>query len=310
MRTGHCCHHPAQLPPFPGHHPLGAVPHPSVSQGPPPPPHAVTKGNASQTPVATQMPLATQMPALKRRRAKGGGGAHAGHASHVLALPKQGTPTAWTPQALQAATFNSTQARFSDIRSAFGAGYDFGPKALRDLHNPKRNLFHLHGPGMKGDKRVLDPDAPESLLYRREPNGGWTLVGVMYKAGARDGSPTVGTLGFFHRHVGNRLEATEPGTGGMMHVWFTPKLRNAFSPHAPQEIKAGIAPAIAPAPVQPSMTAGSWPMSAVAGTDARLGAAGFFPQVASPWASDPWASLRMQAARAADWLGGGFGWNW
>lgn len=168
-----------------------------------------------------------------------------GHGNHN-SMPVNGTMSAWQPAELQRATIDANRERYADIDTAINAGYRFHKKSQQNLADPSKTMFHLKLITAKSDGSVLDPNTPEHVIYRREPGGKFTLVGVMYETGRNDGSPVVGDLGRFHRHVGGKLIASEPGKGGMMHVWFSSRLNEAYSPHAPAEIKRGAPPTMSP----------------------------------------------------------------
>jgi hypothetical protein len=130
------------------------------------------------------------------------------------------TTAAAAPHPLVAATRSAT-ARFRDYDAAVAAGYRPSRRAgPAPTHHPNRGLMR--------DGRVLDPDAPESLVYWNAPNGRKVFVGVVYKAGPHEPTPVPdGALGMWHTHTGPDGARCHPGhdpacpddTTKMMHVF-------------------------------------------------------------------------------------------
>jgi len=162
-------------------------------------------------------------------------------------------PTASASTAQRAAAadlLNRTEAataQYSDVAKAKAAGYDLqaglarkekkSPRvaaqlkridsgaAMSDAHMP---MLHVGNKAKKADGKVLDPNAPETLMYSYEGHGTWKLIGVMYTATESypHAPPDPGgaiTRWHYHDKSGAR--------GLMMHVFFVPgnDLAHAFA---------------------------------------------------------------------------------
>lgn len=138
-------------------------------------------------------------------------------------------------------------APYRDLAAAKAAGYDLAASlARREKLDPrladrikqidaagapagaKMPMLHVGNAALRGDGRVLDPSAPESLMYTYDKPGTWTLIGVMYvatesypQAPPDPGGPI--TRWHYHDDAGAR--------GLMMHVFFVPgnDLARAFA---------------------------------------------------------------------------------
>lgn len=78
-------------------------------------------------------------------------------------------------------------------------------------------MLHVPNASFMTDGKLLDPNAPETLMYGYQGNGRWTVVGVMYRANeAYPAAPAVpgGPITRWHYHRG------QPGL--MMHLFFAP----------------------------------------------------------------------------------------
>jgi hypothetical protein len=115
-----------------------------------------------------------------------------------------------------------------------------------------RSVHYLHAEHhvYSHDRRYLDPQRPEALIYANVPGHPLLLVGAMFSMprGVRGPTPG-GPITRWHTHrVCARGEARglaprpdgscPPGTTArqgseMLHVWFTRDLRSAFAIHAP-----------------------------------------------------------------------------
>ncbi len=91
-------------------------------------------------------------------------------------------------------------AQYSDLDRAKAAGYDVqADLAKKEKESPgeaaklqgidagkqtdgKMPMLHVGNKANKADGKVLDPSAPETLMYGYQGQGHWTLVGVMYTA--------------------------------------------------------------------------------------------------------------------------------
>lgn len=129
-------------------------------------------------------------------------------------------------------------AKYSDLATAKAAGFDLQASlAMSEKKHPGEAarlqradmsqqtpdgpmpMLHVGNAGNRRDGKVLDPNAPETLMYRYDGQGRWTLVGVMYTA--NESYPQAppdpgGPITRWHYHDqsgGDRL---------MMHVFFVP----------------------------------------------------------------------------------------
>lgn len=130
-------------------------------------------------------------------------------------------------------------AKWSDPNAAKAAGYDLqaslarhnrtkGPALTRQMERidagtarPGAPMPMLHVPSRaaRTDGKLLDPDAPETLMYGYTGHGAWKLMGVMYTANEAYPQPPPdpgGPITRWHYH---------PNAGGqslMMHIFFVP----------------------------------------------------------------------------------------
>ncbi len=129
--------------------------------------------------------------------------------------------------------------QYNDLATAKAAGYDLQAKlASKQRQNPgiarrieqvdsgtaaqqgtpaKMLMLHVANTSFTNDGKLLDPNAPETLMYGYQGNGKWTVMGVMYKANeAYPRVPAVPggsiTRWHYHQDKGNL----------MMHVFFAP----------------------------------------------------------------------------------------
>ncbi len=128
-------------------------------------------------------------------------------------------------------------AQYADPAKAAAAGFDLQASlAKAEKKKPKKAaalqrvdaggadpgrmpMLHVANKANKADGKVLDPTAPETLMYEYQGAGKWTLVGVMYTA--NESFPQAppdpgGPITRWHYHSkggGDRL---------MMHIFFTP----------------------------------------------------------------------------------------
>lgn len=145
-----------------------------------------------------------------------------------------------TPQALAAAedllvrTVAAT-APYNDRATAEAAGYDLQASLAREqrkspelaqmmaqedagqmLKNPP--MLHVTSSAAYHDGKVLDPSAPESLMYEYHGHGHWELIGVMFVANesypAAPPNPA-SPITRWHYH-------DKPADMLMMHIYFAP----------------------------------------------------------------------------------------
>jgi len=138
-------------------------------------------------------------------------------------------------------------AKYADLDTAKAAGYDLQASlAQNEKKQPgKANnlqridagqqapdgtmpMLHVGNDANRSDGKILDPSAPESLMYSYAGEGHWTLVGVMYTANESfpQAPPDPGgpiTRWHYHEKSG--------GQKLMMHVFFVPgnELAHAYA---------------------------------------------------------------------------------
>jgi len=129
-------------------------------------------------------------------------------------------------------------APYADLAKAKAAGYDLQASLARkeqksprmaqqmkqiDAGNAptgaKMPMLHVGNKALRGDGKVLDPNAPETLMYSYQGSGSWKLIGVMYiatesypQAPPNPGGPI--TRWHYHDKSGAK--------GLMMHLFFVP----------------------------------------------------------------------------------------
>jgi hypothetical protein len=113
-----------------------------------------------------------------------------------------------------------------------------------------RGTVHVPNKANRADGRILDPTAPETLVYRRSANGTFTLVGVMFTAEQKTPPTSYQPYVRWHTHqacVGGGVKKLKPvngtcaaGTtlrtsGAMTHLWFVDpsQLAQAFAVKPP-----------------------------------------------------------------------------
>ena len=212
----------------------------------------VAIASSEPTPSVTASPAPTAPTAAPKAN---GGGKHAGRAAdparaawaHQYGVDRATMPNlpdvgAASAEQRAAATdllerTRAATAAYADTAKATAAGFDVQAslaKAERKRPGKAASLQRVDagGAGQKGmpmlhvantanrsDGKVLDPSAPESLMYAYAGGGSWTLVGVMYTA--NESHPQAppdpgGPITRWHYHDkagGDRL---------MMHVFFAP----------------------------------------------------------------------------------------
>ncbi len=144
-------------------------------------------------------------------------------------------------QAAATDLLNKTEAAtapYADLAAAKAAGYDLqadlanhaknkGPKLANEMAKIDAGapvtpatmpMLHVGNKTLQADGKVLDPSAPETLMYGYQGQGSWMLMGVMYKA--NEAFPSAppdpgGPITRWHYH-----DKKGPGAGLMMHVFF------------------------------------------------------------------------------------------
>jgi hypothetical protein len=114
---------------------------------------------------------------------------------------------------------------------------------------------HVPDKANRTDGRILDPDAPETLIYRRSAQGKFTLVGVMFTAEKKTPPTSYQPYVRWHTHEactgggvkklkpvnGTCAAGTTPRTSGAMtHLWFVDRsqLAQAFAVKPPLKAMA------------------------------------------------------------------------
>lgn len=125
----------------------------------------------------------------------------------------------------------------------------------------KQGLVHVPNKANRTDGKILDPNAPETLIYRRSADGSFTLVGVMFTAEKKAPPTSYQPYVRWHTHeacVGGGVQKLKPvdglnpangncaaGTtlrtsGAMTHLWFVDpsQLAQAFAVKPPLKAMA------------------------------------------------------------------------
>jgi hypothetical protein len=108
--------------------------------------------------------------------------------------------------------------------------YASEPEAVLDGYVPNEiaggpNVHYRHA-GRRGDGKVLDPTAPEGLVYRRADGGELVLLGAVFVARPGEEAPLPGGDAFrWHTHAPDCGMHPAPGEcehrQRMMHVWIS-----------------------------------------------------------------------------------------
>jgi hypothetical protein len=139
-----------------------------------------------------------------------------------------GNPYEYPPERIKAnrklmqlsAQFRKNAWRFTPAR-ARALGYSF-------RNHPRcPSLVHARKYATRMWGTVLDPLAPQSLMYWCPSPGHFILAGAMFRAPAATRPPTFGRLIQWHRH------ATTPTANWMTHMWLVPRLQDAWATCSP-----------------------------------------------------------------------------
>lgn len=131
-------------------------------------------------------------------------------------------------------------AQYNDLATAKAAGFDLQATLSRiEKRRPrlakiiqridagqqppgaKMPMLHVANAANKADGKVLDPSAPETLMYGYQGQGKWVLVGVMYSANeSYPQAPPIpgGPITRWHYHA----KGGQNGGKLMMHLFFLP----------------------------------------------------------------------------------------
>jgi hypothetical protein len=92
----------------------------------------------------------------------------------------------------------ATAARFAEIGAAEAAGYV--ALAFKPVRGTELSQTHAMNPALFDDGRLLDPAAPEGLMYVRFPDGETVLVALVFTAAVGEGPTPAGDLIAWHTH--------------------------------------------------------------------------------------------------------------
>jgi hypothetical protein len=190
-------------------------------------------------------------------------GGHGGHGEHAAAVPPEpydatlpvnlggveGVSAEEEAEAEELLTRTLQRLpQFSDVATAEARGY-------RSIGDSGTGFEHFNNWALIEDEKVLDPDYPESLVYRVEPDGGRTLAAAMFLLKRGDTLETVPDIGGeliqWHVHqdlcyagptgawrVAGVAMPPEPCPAGtfrfedevpMMHAWIIPHICGPFA---------------------------------------------------------------------------------
>lgn len=120
--------------------------------------------------------------------------------------------------------------RLAKVMQAIDAGSAGNAKAESNAlaGNTGMAMLHVGNTANGSDGKVLDPSAPETLMYQYMGSGTWKVMGVMFSAKEAYPAPPPtpgGPITRWHYH------SKGPGQVGglMMHVFFVPDLGQAFA---------------------------------------------------------------------------------
>jgi hypothetical protein len=154
------------------------------------------------------------------------------HSEHIM----RGNPGEYPPAAITGGSKNArrlrhllraseaTKTRFDTLKKAAKRGYVLTP-AVRRTAKPCPGTWHLRKNKAKMWGKVLDPAAPQSLVYWCDSQQRWTLAAYMYRAPGHSLPSTFGNLLQWHEHG--------PDATWMTHLWMVPDVRAAFATCVP-----------------------------------------------------------------------------
>jgi hypothetical protein len=157
-----------------------------------------------------------------------GGEAHPpGHVNDVWALASPGQRAEVLDHLARARA--SARGRFPSFEAARAAGYVFAPRSFEKQKD--HDYWHLSRPDYMEDANHVDPDAPETLMYWKNPGGDPVLLAYVYRVPRSEPNPPLGgPIVQWHLHTANgRL-----GRLKMSHVWLVPNRREAFRHDLPK----------------------------------------------------------------------------
>jgi hypothetical protein len=160
--------------------------------------------------------------------AGGGGDAHPpGHVNDVFALASPGQRAEVREHLARARA--TARASFPSFAAARAAGYVYAPRSFDKQKD--HDYWHLSRPDYMEDANYVDPAAPETLMYWKNPGGKPVLMAFVYRVPRSEPNPPLGgPIVQWHLHTANgRL-----GRLKMTHVWLIDSLRNAFQHELPR----------------------------------------------------------------------------
>jgi hypothetical protein len=160
--------------------------------------------------------------------AAGGGDAHPpGHVNDVFALASPGQRAEVREHLARARA--TARDRFPSFDAARGAGYVFAPRSFDKQKD--HDYWHLSRPDYMEDSNHVDPAAPETLMYWKNPGGKPVLMAFVYRLPRSEPNPPLGgPIVQWHLHTSNgRL-----GRLKMTHVWLIDGPRSAFQHELPR----------------------------------------------------------------------------
>jgi hypothetical protein len=117
----------------------------------------------------------------------------------------------------------ANSSRFNTLSKATRLGYKFDLGQNVQIGWPALRHMRKHGTRFWG--RVLDPKAPQALVWWCPSPGNCALVAIMYRAPSKVMPPMFDGLVMWHRHA--------PRSNWMTHLWLTSGLREALARCAP-----------------------------------------------------------------------------
>jgi len=166
----------------------------------------------------------------KKGQGKDGGGAMTGERRSMAELPDVSDATATQTAAaasLMARTIDAT-AKYRDVEVAKAAGYDIDAalarRARKDPNKPTDGplpMIHVRNQANRGDGKIADSTAPETLVYSRTTAGKYVLIGVLFSAEKMPPPATYAPYMRWHYHAkcvpkgGNTKKS-----GYMTHMFF------------------------------------------------------------------------------------------
>jgi hypothetical protein len=156
-----------------------------------------------------------------------GGAAHPpGHVNDVFALASPGQRAEVREHLARARA--TARARFPSFEAARAEGYVFAPRSFENQKD--HDYWHLSRLDYMNDANYVDPAAPETLMYWKNPGGKPVLLAFVYRVPRSEPNPALGgPIVQWHLHTANG----KLGRLKMSHVWLVGDLRTAFQHDLP-----------------------------------------------------------------------------